>query len=248
MLNITPDDLYFIARGGTPTIVASIVPFLNQFLDIYKINTTTRMKHFFGQASEESASWRTLVEYASGKEYENRKDLGNIKAGDGVKYKGRGIFQLTGRSNYDHIGKLLGLDLVNHPELAATPEVAVQTACIYWQTHNLNAIADSSLSFNETVLAITKKINGGINGLAVRTANTLRAQTRFAVVPVKVVPVVPVTPVAPTFAVVSAPIVIPATSVFPETVNKPVVSNVEEPPGVFTQVVNNVDTSIKKFF
>lgn len=163
---------YDILRKIAPQckVAMSLVDPFNKYLPQYGINTLLRLDHFLGQAAEESDGFKTLVEYASGREYEGRKDLGNVYPGDGVRYKGRGIFQLTGRENYVSLGKILGLDLLNHPELAATPEIAVRVACEYWKTRNLNVLADQ-----DDIEAITRKINGGLNGLADRTIYTNRA-------------------------------------------------------------------------
>jgi predicted chitinase len=91
------------------------------------------------------------------------KRLGNTEKGDGAKYKGRGLIQLTGRANYEAAGKDLGLDLINHPELAETPENAAKTAMWFWKKNKLGDAAKSG-----DVKAITRKINGGENGLADR--------------------------------------------------------------------------------
>jgi putative chitinase len=125
----------------------------------YDVDNYLRVCHFLAQAAHESASFRTLEEYASGEAYEGRKDLGNTHKGDGIRYKGRGIFQLTGRANYAKIGKVIGIDLENNPELAEFPEVSVLTALEYWKSRSLNALADK-----DDVEGITRKINGGLNG------------------------------------------------------------------------------------
>lgn len=163
MSDITVAHLRAIAPGANQQIIEGLVPYLNLYLPQYEINTLLRVAHFLGQTAEESASYRTLKEYASGSEYEGRTDLGNTQAGDGVKYKGRGMLQLTGRANYTTMSQILGIDLVNHPELAETPEVAVQTACEYWKTHKLNVYADA-----DDINTITRRINGGTNGLQMR--------------------------------------------------------------------------------
>jgi putative chitinase len=255
MLNITADMLNSIAPGGDPTIVNGLVPYLNQYLPAYGIDTLDRMKHFFGQAAEESASFRTLTEYASGAEYEGRLDLGNTQPGDGVKFKGRGIFQITGRSNYTAIGKQLGIDLVDNPALAATPQVAVETACIYWNTHNLSALADSSMSAYNTCVAITKLINGGVNGLAVRWQMTQKATT---VLPPAII-VTPIATPAPVPVIVPSVPVSTGPAVFPTPVTKPV--EVPTQASVDAAAVDAVDNSspllyavhtvevfVKKFF
>lgn len=129
----------------------------------HAITTNLRMAAFLAQLAHESADLKYMEEIASGEAYEGRKDLGNINPGDGKRYKGRGPIQLTGRNNYKIYGDLLGVDLVNNPDLAKTPEVGFRIAATYWTSKKLNALADIE-HFKE----ITKRINGGYNGLADR--------------------------------------------------------------------------------
>lgn len=148
-----------IAPNSKEHIIAPLVGYLNMYMPKYGVTTYLRVCHFLAQAAHEAASFQTLREYASGAAYEGRKDLGNVKPGDGVRYKGRGIFQLTGRANYRDIGNKIGMDLENNPELAESPEVSVLTALEYWKSRNLNVLAD-----RDDVEGITRKINGGLNG------------------------------------------------------------------------------------
>jgi putative chitinase len=166
MIVITADLLRKVA--GAPTnkdVVEGLAKYLPKEMDKAGINTKLRIAHFLAQIGHESDHFRTTKEYASGREYEGRHDLGNVKAGDGVKYKGRGVLQITGRANYEKYGKKLGLDLVRKPELAETPEVSVKTAIAYWTDHGLNALADK-----DDLRGITHKVNGGYNGLNSRLA------------------------------------------------------------------------------
>lgn len=133
--------------------------------------TGLRLAHFLGQVGHESAGFRYMEEIASGAAYEGRRDLGNVKAGDGKRYKGRGPLQLTGRANYRMYGEALGLDLEGDPELASDPATGILIACHYWQTRKLNALADL-----DDTRGITKKVNGGFNGLDDRIMRTLRAK------------------------------------------------------------------------
>jgi putative chitinase len=94
---------------------------LQATLEAYEINTRLRIAHFLGQTCHESAGFRTTEEFASGAAYEGRKDLGNVKKGDGRLYKGRGLLQLTGGANYAEYGRALGVDLENNPAMAAEP-------------------------------------------------------------------------------------------------------------------------------
>lgn len=125
-----------------------------------------RLAHFMAQLVHESGSFRYMEEIASGAAYEGREDLGNIVAGDGKRYKGRGPIQLTGRANYRDFGRRIGIDLERHPEIAAVPSIGLHLALEYWRNRNLNTWAD-----RDDVLAITRKINGGTNGLADRKAH-----------------------------------------------------------------------------
>jgi putative chitinase len=119
---------------------------------------------FLGQCAVESAKFTTTKEFADGSQYEGRKDLGNVKPGDGGKYKGRGFIQITGRANYTAAAKDLGIDLVNHPELAEKPDVATKVSLWYWKTR----VQPKITNFTNTK-AVTKKVNGGTNALAQRT-------------------------------------------------------------------------------
>lgn len=160
---LTRQLLKQIAPNSKDGIIDPLVKYLNDHTLKYEVNTYLRVCHFLSQAAHEADSFRTLQEYASGAAYEGRKDLGNINKGDGVRYKGRGIFQLTGRENYRVIGAKIGTNLENNPKLAESPEISVLTALEYWQSRDLNALADK-----DDVEAITRRINGGLNGFADR--------------------------------------------------------------------------------
>ena len=136
---------------------------LNRAMTRYEINTPLRRAAFLAQLAHESGELRNLEEMASGEAYEGRKDLGNTQPGDGQRYKGRGLIQLTGRNNYRMTGKALHLDLESQPELAACPAVGCQMAGWFWDTHKLNALADS-----KDFKTITRRINGGYRGLEQR--------------------------------------------------------------------------------
>lgn len=150
----------------------------------FGINTPLRMSHFLAQAAHETDGFRTFVERGSGdgpdedpwddylQRYDGRRDLGNSAPGDGERYRGRGIFQLTGRANYQTYGKRLCIDLLAQPERAAEPDLAVRIACLFWIDRALNAAAD-----RDDLEAITRRINGGINGLASRRTYLARAKS-----------------------------------------------------------------------
>lgn len=135
------------------------------------IDTPLRKRHFIAQLAHESAGFRSMVELRSDSSAEAKygahtrvgKVLGNTQPGDGARYKGRGFIQLTGRYNYRAVGNAIGIDLENNPDLAAEPEIALLVAIAFWNSRDLNELADAN-----NLKAITKKINGGFNGLADR--------------------------------------------------------------------------------
>ena len=103
--------------------------------------------------------------------YANRMENGDEASGDGWKYRGRGPIQLTGRENYRKAGAALGADLVANPDSVIAPLVGSRVACWFWSNRKLNALADVG-----DFLQITKRINGGVNGLAEREAYWRRAK------------------------------------------------------------------------
>jgi putative chitinase len=129
------------------------------------LDTPLRLAHFLAQVGHESGGFHYMEEIASGSAYEGRADLGNSFAGDGKRYKGRGPLQVTGRANYRRIGCCIGIDIERHPELAAIPSVGIWTACVYWSDRKINALSD-----RDDLLAVTKAVNGGTNGLDDRKA------------------------------------------------------------------------------
>ncbi len=171
MVQITTELLKAVAPQARLDIIAPVGVALTMYFPVFKITTLFRAAHFLAQAAHETDGFRTLEEYASGKAYEGRSDLGNTHPGDGVRYKGRGIFQLTGLDNYARMGRRLGIELVTNPELAANAETSCHIACLYWQDRKLNTYADA-----DDIRAITKRINGGYNGLADRQKYLGRAK------------------------------------------------------------------------
>ena len=158
-------------------IVSAISGELTRVLDSYQINTRLRIAHFMGQVTHESAGFRTTEEFASGAAYEGRLDLGNTESGDGKRYKGRGLIQLTGRANYRQIGHKLHLPLENKPELAAEPLTSLKIACEYWETRKINAAADQ-----DDLIRVTRLVNGGLNGLEDRRKYLQKAKTALAAI------------------------------------------------------------------
>jgi putative chitinase len=156
-------------------IIDAVGPVLAEVLEEYEINTRLRIAHFLGQICHESAGFRTTEEFASGADYEWRKDLGNVYQGDGVRYKGRGLIQLTGRANYREFGGRMGLGLEAHPQHAAEPVISLSIACEYWKQRGINVPCD-----RDDLLEVTRRINGGTNGLDDRRVRTSLAKTALA--------------------------------------------------------------------
>ena len=164
-MEISKETLQKIVTGAKSSNIDKYLPWINKLAATYGINTTLRMQHFIAQIAHESGSFNYVEEIASGKAYEGRKDLGNTHPGDGVKFKGRGLIQITGELNYTTLSKVFGVDLIKNPELLEQPEYAVRSAMWYWLNHGLSPLAD-----RDDIKSITKRINGGLNGLASRQA------------------------------------------------------------------------------
>ena len=150
-----------LAKARAGSFLAS----LNAAMQEFHINTVLRQAAFLAQLAHESGQLRYMEEIASGAAYEGRKDLGNTQPGDGMRYKGRGPIQLTGRANYLNCGNALGLDLVSNPEIVSTVDVGCRVAGWFWVTKGLNLLADER-DFDR----ITRRINGGTNGARERQA------------------------------------------------------------------------------
>jgi len=161
---VTAGQLKMIMPGARDEDVAAFLVPLNRAMAEYGINTAERKAAFIGQIAVESGQLRYRHELASGEAYEGRAGLGNTSPGDGPRYKGRGLIQLTGRANYKRLGKALGLALEDDPDLAALPENSANIAAYYFSSRGLNALADAG-NFRE----ITRRVNGGFNGLEART-------------------------------------------------------------------------------
>lgn len=138
---------------------------LNAAMAEFGIDTPLRQAAFLAQVGHESGQLRHVRELASGAAYEGRTDLGNVVAGDGVRFKGRGLLQVTGRTNYAACGVALGLDLLAAPQLLEQAAAACRSAGWFWQSRGLNRLADAGDQER-----VTRRINGGVNGLAERLA------------------------------------------------------------------------------
>ena len=181
---LTDTQLQRIMPNLPQTKLQLYLPHLNQAMQTYGVDTLLRTAAFIAQLAHESGEFRWMEELwgptAAQRRYEPPSDLakrlGNTQPGDGQRYKGRGPIQITGRFNYKKFGDLLGIDLIADPAVAATPELAFATAGLYWQSNGLNALADA-----QQFVTITRRINGGTNGLADRQMYYERAKTVLGV-------------------------------------------------------------------
>ncbi|MQU55767.1 glycoside hydrolase family 19 protein [Pseudomonas sp. FSL R10-1339] len=172
-MSITRQQLLQILPNAGP-VAGVFVPLLNTAMVRYQIIGQKRIAAFIAQIGHESGQLKYVKEIwgptAAQAKYEGRKDLGNTVVGDGSKYRGRGLIQITGRANYMACGEGLGLDLIKQPELLEKPQHACMSAAWFWATRGLNTLADAG-QFDK----ITRRINGGQNGAADRQALYARA-------------------------------------------------------------------------
>lgn len=191
---ISKDQLRAILPSAKDENVDKYLAPLNAALAKYAINTPLRIAHFIAQVAQESGSfkyneeiWPNPALNAQGVatngsswqlRYEGRTELGNTVTGDGYRFRGRGLIQLTGRTNYEKFGQYVGKDLTNgtQPDLVAQPDLAVEAAGWYWDSRGLNAYADK-----DDVLSITKRINGGTLGLDSRKAFLAKAKQTLGI-------------------------------------------------------------------
>ncbi len=162
---ITLADMKGLTPGGKVAILTHIVELAPTMLPAHGISTALRVCHFLAQCAHESAGFRTTEEYATGKAYEGRKDLGNTAPGDGVRYKGRGLIQTTGKRNYWVFSKWASNIDPDTPDFVMTPDKlgefpwALLSAVYYWESHSLSSLADKN-----DLKQITHIVNGGYNG------------------------------------------------------------------------------------
>jgi putative chitinase len=175
---MSPQDLVQ-ATGARIDRAKTFLPFIEDAMHEFEINTSARQAAFLAQVGHESGGLHWMVEIwgptDAQRRYEGRYDLGNVAPGDGYRYRGRGLIQLTGRENYRTAGAALGVDLVEQPELLGEPALACRSAGWFWKTRGCNELADAGKF--ET---ITKRINGGLNGYAERLGLWERAKEVLA--------------------------------------------------------------------
>lgn len=172
-------DLLQAATGCTRDRAELFAPHLDAACSHYGIDTADRLAAFLAQIGHESGSLRYVREIADGSAYEGRRDLGNVNPGDGTRYRGRGLIQVTGRDNYRQMTGLLASmgapDFESLPDELESPKWAAWSAAAWWHSRNLSHLADRG-EFD----LITRRINGGTNGQADRRARWERAKAAFS--------------------------------------------------------------------
>jgi putative chitinase len=177
---ITYNQLRKIMPHAGQGLQQFVVP-LDLTMQEFEINTPTRQAAFLAQVAHESGSFRYMEEIASGSAYEGRRDLGNhedeaiaIAVAHGTTpgrfFRGHGPIQITGFYNHRDCGIALGLDLLNDPRLITQPTNGCRSAGWFWKSRGCNDLADAG-KFE----ALTRRINGGLNGYEDRVAYLERA-------------------------------------------------------------------------
>jgi len=141
-----------------------IITDLNNCIKKFGIDTIQSLRHFMSQCALESAKGRYIEEIADGSAYEGRTDLGNIYPGDGKKFKGAGYIQMTGRANYQAFANFIGDQKVMDGVKYAAPKYPWQSAGFWWMNNNMNKVSN----YGASVKQVTKRVNGGYNGLDLR--------------------------------------------------------------------------------
>ncbi|MFJ3456360.1 glycoside hydrolase family 19 protein [Scandinavium goeteborgense] len=193
MIDVTADILWQVARhylhkesllNSQQRNMHAIAPHFNHWFSVYHIDTKLRIAHFLAQACVETANFSAMTEIPrrSGLEYDAGtkvgRSLGNINVGDGPRYIGRGLLDLTGRDNYQNLSDEFNKTYVDTPEqVANNPYVAVKAACYYWDVRKVNKYAD-----NDDIKNVTLKINGGYNGYSDRKSALRRAKQALGLV------------------------------------------------------------------
>jgi putative chitinase len=157
------------AAGVDPRRTAVYLPPLNAAAKKFDIVTPLRRSMFLAQVAHESAAFQHVVEIWGPTQaqmgYENRVMLGNVVPGDGFRFRGRGLIQITGRANYEAVGSFFGWSLAATPSFLESPAGACLSAGWFWMSHGCNELADVG-----DFAGVTRRINGGLNGYAHRSA------------------------------------------------------------------------------
>ena len=165
---MTPAELTAIMPHAGPRAAIYADPLTITMVE-FQIDTPKRQAAFLANLAHESGSLRYVEEIASGAAYEGRRDLGNTEPGDGVRFKGRGLPQITGRDNYRRCGRALGLDLLSSPELLEQPLHAARAGGWFWHDKNLAILADA-----DKFGSLCRNWNGGYNGIDDRIQHWIR--------------------------------------------------------------------------
>ena len=168
---LTAEQLQSIMPGLSAKRNGEFLPFLQAAMTEFAIEGPARAAAFLSQLAHESGQFRFMEEIwgptAAQRRYEPPSslatDLGNTEAGDGKRFKGRGPIQITGRANYRRFGDLLSVELASDPAQAAVPDLAFRIAGLFWSKKGLNELADRATA--DAFREITRRINGGFNGL-----------------------------------------------------------------------------------
>lgn len=164
-------SLQRVVPGLTTERYKQLARDLAQAMHEHQITTRRRATMFIAQVAHESAGFRYTEEIASGQAYEGRLDLGNVHPGDGKRFKGRSYIQITGRNNYRAVSQALHVNFEQSPHLLAQPKWAAKAAAWWFETHGCNELCDRN-----DFVGLTKRINGGINGLSSRQAYLFKAK------------------------------------------------------------------------
>lgn len=169
-MNLTNEQIRkVVGKFASQSIIDGVISNMCEHAAEFEVDRPERAVHFLAQIAHESAHFRTTTEYASGVAYDGRKDLGNIFKGDGRKFRGRGLIQLTGRSNTKSFTQWMRRrdsgcpDFESNPEIIANFPWAFLVSIYYWSSRDLNRFADTN-----NIERITRTINGGLNGYADR--------------------------------------------------------------------------------
>lgn len=162
--HISKEQLAYVWGCGESLIKDYEIDEMNKCLDMYEITTVPRIRHFLSQTAHESGGGRYKKELASGEAYNGRTDLGNTSPGDGPRYKGAGYIQLTGKYNYSRLSKYLNDPRVMEGVDYVAENLPFTSAGYWWMDNRMNDLIDGGAD----VLAVTKRVNGGTNGLADR--------------------------------------------------------------------------------
>lgn len=160
MITLTATQLMEIMPLAKSSSIFEYLPRINRCMAEFEINTELRVVYYLATIAVESGELKYIKELSSGKQYEGRKNLGNVNPGDGVKFVGRGLIQLTGRTNYESYKKFCGFDVVAMPQLLEKPYGATRSSCWFFQSHGCNQLADK-----DDLEGVRKRVNGGLNGI-----------------------------------------------------------------------------------